>query len=91
MGEITGNSEEFVVVNVNVPIDNIVAQLEEAGYVGSDDNISTIAEALVDKWETDLGEDVAELDFLIEAYEDDLEPDEGNEKGHRDWRARQGE
>jgi hypothetical protein len=80
---------EFFTVTVEIPIEDIVANLEEAGFAGSDENIATIAEALGDKWMTDLTE-VNEYEFIIECMEDDLEPDINDEKAHRDWRMRQG-
>jgi len=77
-------------ITVEIPIEDITTALEQAGYATTDENITTIAEALGDKWMTDITE-VNELDFIIEVCEEDLEPDEGNAKGLRDWRMRQGE
>jgi hypothetical protein len=77
-------------ITVEVPIEDITTALKEAGYAPTDSNINTIAEALGDKWMTDLTE-VNEYEFIIECMADDLEPDEGNAKGLRDWKMRQGE
>ena len=81
--------EAMIQISVEVPVEAITAALEEEGYLPSDDNISTVAEALGNKWMTDISE-LNELDFILECSADDLEPDPGNYKAHRDWRSRQG-
>jgi len=83
------SDEEFIDITVQIPIEDITAALEEAEFTTTNENIHTVAAALGDKWMTDITE-VNELDFIIEVCTEDLEPDENNEKGHRDWRMRQG-
>ena len=82
--------QAMIQISIEVPTETITAALEEEGYLPSDDNISTVAEALGNKWMTDISE-LNELDFILECTADDLEPDPDNYKAHRDWRMRQGE
>jgi hypothetical protein len=81
--------QAFITITMDIPTEDVSQALLDAGYADSEENITTITEALGDKWMTDLTE-VNEYDFIIEVMADDLEPDEGNVKGLRDWRMRQG-
>lgn len=90
MGTIQHLDSDYVIVEISIPVDKIVTALEEAQYATDNDNVQTIAQAYVDKVETDIVDDLQEFDFLVEAYADDLEPNRDNIKAHRDWRTRQG-